>query len=84
MSVTVRLPETFSDTFPERQLVIEEKVQTLGQLVERLEASLDGFDRSEEEIYNFAVNGNLILHGESGTPIRDGDQVEMMIVFAGG
>lgn len=82
--VSVRLPETLAERYPERHITIENPMATLGELVSELERRIPEFDRSEEEIYNFAVNGNLILHGESSTPIANGDQIELMIVFAGG
>lgn len=82
--IDVRLPENLAAPDGSRSMTIETPVETLGQLVGILEQKLPGFDRSEEEIYNFAVNGELVLHGESSRPLESGDQVELMIVFAGG
>lgn len=43
-----------------------------------------GLDGERDELFNFAVNGNLILHGEKEISLRNGDEVEIVVAFAGG
>jgi molybdopterin converting factor small subunit len=79
--LTVRLPE------PLRRggdmLSIETPVATLGQLIPILEARIDGF-RGDDSLFNFAVNGVMLLHGEQNHPLAPGDEVEILVAFGGG
>ena len=43
-----------------------------------------GLDAERDELFNFAVNGDLVLHGEKKISLRDGDEVEIVVAFAGG
>src|SRR5947209_11623079 len=46
---------------------------TLGEVIARL-----GLDNDErDELFNFAVNGDLILHGEKNVVLSAGDEVEI-------
>jgi sulfur carrier protein ThiS len=46
-------------------------------------AKLDlGDDR--DELFNFAVNGELVLHGEKDVALKNGDEVEIVVAIAGG
>ncbi len=82
-SLVVRLPEPLrGECGP--TLVVEEPVGTLGELIVILEERLPGFKAQNDELYNFAVNGEMILHGEKIVPIKPGDEVEVLVAFAGG
>jgi sulfur carrier protein ThiS len=44
-----------------------------------------GLDNDErDELFNFAVNGDLILHGEKNIALSAGDEVEIVVAFSGG
>ena len=74
--ITVRLPEPLRGERPE---VITMTAATLGEVIEKL-----GIDGERDELYNFAVNGELILHGEKDVRIKSGDEVEIVVAFSGG
>ncbi len=52
---------------------------TLGEIIDNL-----GIDGERDELYNFAVNGDLILHGEKSVRLRAGDEIEIVVAFSGG
>ncbi len=81
--ITVRLPEPLREENG-AMIMIDTPVQTLGELVDLLEQRVPGFATTNDELYNFAVNGAMILHGERATPLRNGDEVEMIAAFSGG
>ena len=74
--ITVRLPETLRDG---RGAVLTMDAASLADII-------SGLDLAEErdELYNFAVNGELIVHGERAVSLHDGDEVEVVVAFAGG
>lgn len=74
--ITVRLPEPLRDA---HGAVVTMDVASLDEIVTRL-----GIESDRDEIYNFAVNGELVLHGERSVTLRDGDEVEIVVAFAGG
>jgi sulfur carrier protein ThiS len=74
--ITVRLPEPLRNGRPE---VITMSASTLGEIIENL-----GIDAERDELYNFAVNGDLILHGEKSVRLRAGDEIEIVVAFSGG
>ncbi|MEA2417615.1 MAG: ThiS family [Thermoanaerobaculia bacterium] len=74
--VTVRLPEPLRDG---RGDVITMNATSLGDII----AKLDLAD-ARDELFNFAVNGDLVLHGEKDVALKDGDEVEIVVAFAGG
>jgi sulfur carrier protein ThiS len=75
--ITIRLPEPLREG---RGDVVTMTASTLGEVMERL--GLDGDER--DELFNFAVNGDLILHGEKNVVLKSGDEVEIVIAFSGG
>ncbi|MDX1582631.1 MAG: MoaD/ThiS family protein [Thermoanaerobaculia bacterium] len=81
--ITVRLPEPLRDEVGP-VIEIDERVRDLGELIDLLEKRVEGFASTNDELYNFAVNGAMILHGERETPLRSGDEVEMIAAFSGG
>jgi len=74
--ITLRLPETLRDG---RGAVMTMNAASLDDIIEGLD--LDG---ERDELYNFAVNGELIVHGEHAVALKDGDEVEIVVAFAGG
>ena len=81
--VTVRLPESLRSRGV-ASLVIDSPVANLSELATALRARSPKFAKADRSIYNFAVNGQLVVHEEDSTPIRSGDEVEIVVVFAGG
>jgi molybdopterin converting factor small subunit len=81
--ITVRLPEPLRDGHGD-VIVIDTPVATLSDLVTMLEDRVANFATERDELYNFAVNGELVLHGEKAIRLKDGDEIEIVIAFAGG
>ena len=80
--ITVRLPEALRNG---HDIVAEgESVRTLGELITVLERDLPRFAEDRDELFNFAINGELVLHGERKAALRDGDEVEVVLAFSGG
>jgi sulfur carrier protein ThiS len=75
--ITVRLPEPLRNG---RGDVVTMNAATLGEVIARL--GLDGDERNE--LYNFAVNGELVLYGEKNVQLRSGDEIEIVVAFSGG
>ena len=74
--ITVRLPETLRNG---RGAMMTMNAASLDDIIARLDLADD-----RDELYNFAVNGELIIHGERAVVLKDGDQVEIVIAFSGG
>lgn len=66
--ITVRMPEGEVHTLA---------ASSLTDVITRL-------DLCDDELYNFAINGELVLHGENAVTLKDGDEVEVVVAFAGG
>lgn len=80
--LTVRLPEPLRRG-NDGVLPIEMPVATLGQLIPILEQRVDGF-HGDDSLFNFAVNGVMLLSGERDHPLAHGDEVEILVAFGGG
>jgi sulfur carrier protein ThiS len=74
--ITVRLPEPLRDG---RGAVMTIDAASLGDIIARLDLADD-----RDELFNFAVNGELVLHGEKDVVLKNGDEVEIVVAFAGG
>jgi sulfur carrier protein ThiS len=74
--ITVRLPEPLREG---RGDVITMNATSLGDIIATLDLADD-----RDELFNFAVNGDLVLHGEKDVTLKDGDEVEIVVAFAGG
>ena len=74
--ITVRLPEPLRDG---RAEVITMSATSLEDLIAKL-----GIEEDRDELYNFAINGELIIHGEKKVRLDDGDEVEIVVAFSGG
>jgi molybdopterin converting factor small subunit len=81
--ITVRLPEPLRDGGGEL-LTITEPVESLGDLIDVLERRVPSFTTERDELFNFAVNGELILHGEKNVALSSGDEIEVVVAFSGG
>lgn len=80
--IRVRLPDTLA---ADRTLVVVEPVANLGQLLRALDRLRPGLAaKLDAEIYNFAVNGEVILKDRDAHPLADGDEVEVLTMFGGG
>jgi sulfur carrier protein ThiS len=74
--ITVRLPEPLREG---RGTVITMNAASLADIIAKLDLADD-----RDELFNFAVNGDLVLHGEKDVTLSDGDEVEIVVAFAGG
>jgi sulfur carrier protein ThiS len=74
--ITVRLPEPLREG---RGDVITMDAASLGDIIAKLDLADD-----RDELFNFAVNGDLVLHGEKDVALKDGDEIEIVVAFAGG
>lgn len=74
--ITVRLPEPLRER---RGEVLTMNAASLADIIAKLELADD-----RDELFNFAVNGDLVLHGEKDIALKDGDEVEIVVAFAGG
>ena len=74
--ITLRLPEPLRDG---RSAVMTMNATSLAEIIAKLDL---GDDR--DELFNFAVNGELVLHGEKNVSLKNGDEVEIVVAFAGG
>jgi molybdopterin converting factor small subunit len=81
--INVRLPAPLRDGGLEI-VAIETPVRALGELLAVLESRLPDFSATNDELFNFAINGELIIHGERSVVLKSGDEVEIVIAFAGG
>lgn len=81
--ITVRLPEPLRDGHDD-ELTIETPVATLAEVITILEQRLPNFATDRNELYNFAVNGELVVHGEKDVVLASGDEVEIVVAFSGG
>jgi sulfur carrier protein ThiS len=74
--ITVRLPEPLRNG---RAEVITMNASSLEEVIETL-----GIDGERDELYNFAINGELIIHGEKNIRLNSGDEIEIVVAFSGG
>jgi sulfur carrier protein ThiS len=74
--ITVRLPEPLREG---RGSVVTMDAASLADIITKLDLSDD-----RDELFNFAVNGDLVLHGEKDVALKDGDEIEIVVAFAGG
>lgn len=80
--LTVRLPEALRDGIG-AVLHVDTPVSTVGELMDILIQRVPAFS-DDETIYNVAVNGAMLLHAEKAAPLASGDEVEIVVAFAGG
>jgi molybdopterin converting factor small subunit len=80
--LTVRLPEPLRGG-GDPILPVETPVANLGELIPILEQRVAGF-HGDDSLFNFAVNGVMLLQGERDHPLASGDEVEILVAFGGG
>jgi molybdopterin converting factor small subunit len=83
MSLRVRLAEPLREGVGEF-VEITSPVANVGELIDALERRVPAFASKNDELFNVAVNGDLVLHGERNVPLQDGDEVELLVAFSGG
>jgi molybdopterin converting factor small subunit len=81
--LTVRLAEPFREGVGE-MLHVDTPVATIGELIPILERRVPKFSAGDRALFSFAINGQLIVHDESATALKNGDEVEVIVAFAGG
>ncbi len=74
--ITVHLPEPLREG---REAIMTMDATSLGDIIARLDLADD-----RDELFNFAVNGELVLHGEKNVMLKNGDEVEIVVAIAGG
>ena len=74
--ITVHLPEALRDG---RGAMMTMDAASLADIIANLDLA-----EERDELFNFAVNGELVLHGEKNVMLKNGDEVEIVIAFAGG
>ena len=74
--ITVYLPEPLREG---RGSLITMDAASLADIIIRLDLADD-----RDELFNFAVNGELVLYGEKNIALKNGDEVEIVVAFAGG
>ena len=74
--ITVRLPEPLRDGHAG---MVTMQASSLDEIISKL-----GLGEERDELFNFAVNGELIIHGEKNVRLQSGDEVEVVIAFSGG
>ncbi len=74
--ITVHIPEPLREG---RGAIMTMDATSLGDIIARLDLADD-----RDELFNFAVNGELVLHGEKNVMLKNGDEVEIVVAIAGG
>lgn len=74
--ITVRLPEPLRD--PHGPIVTMD-ASSLDEIIAKL-----GIEAERDELFNFAINGELIVYGEKDVQLKSGDEVEIVVAFSGG
>jgi sulfur carrier protein ThiS len=74
--ITVHLPEPLREG---RGSIMTMDATSLGDIISCLNLAED-----RDELFNFAVNGELVLHGEKNVMLKNGDEVEIVVAIAGG
>lgn len=83
-AVKVTLPEGIPGA-PERAVIVDQPVSDVAGLREALKIRLPHAARKlDDSSLVFSVNGDLVLANEPSTPVRDGDEVAVMRIMAGG
>ena len=84
MAVVVRFPAMLH-ALAGTEIVIDDPVADLAALFAALHRRIPGLSAElDDPIYNFAVNGELLLHGVAAHPLKDGDEVEIVPTISGG
>ena len=83
-AVTVRIPKQVT-TLPGDGLVVTEPVASIRELRAALDHQVPGLGALlASDAFNFAVNGEVLLHGAEDHPLQSGDRVEVVMAMSGG
>lgn len=83
-AIRVELPEPLPGA-PERSIVIDEPVADARELRQAVRRRLpEAAAELDDPSWNIAVNGEMLLCGETAAPVRSGDRVAIVPVLAGG
>ena len=83
-ALRVDLPQAVPGA-PENAVIIDEPVANLGELRTMLKRWLpEVATQLSERNLNIAINGEMVLSGESGRAVKNGDKVSVVSVLAGG
>ena len=84
MALRVRIPPSIV-RLPAAELTIERAPPDIGSLLRELDVLHPGLAKLlDSSAVNAAVNGDVVLHGRDATALADGDEVEFLLMFAGG
>ena len=82
--IRVRVPATVA-RLAASEIAVDGDFSDLGQLLAALERMHPGLGAAlDSASINAAVNGEVVLCGRNATRLRDGDEVEFLVMFAGG
>ncbi len=83
-AVRVQLPPDVAGA-PERETVVDRPVESLAEFREALDEKLpEGREALADPTINLCLNGSMVLSGEKGTPLKDGDAVALVRTLSGG
>ena len=83
--ITVVLPSILHRPELAGDVIVDEDVPTLGDLIGALDARYPGLaSEIDDSIFNFAVNGRMVLHRVRQEPLANGDIVEIIPTISGG
>jgi molybdopterin converting factor small subunit len=82
--ITVRLPASLRTSVSDT-LLVEERVATIGELIDALDRRRPGFrEQLDDAVFNFAVNDEMLLQHARERALSDGDVVEVIPAISGG
>ncbi len=82
--ITVRLPSMLNAAAGD-VLEVHEEVRDIAALVDVLDRRIPGFrEQLDDSVFNFAVNGEMLLFRARDCTLRDGDVVEVIPTISGG
>ena len=82
--ITVLLPSTLRTGASDR-LEVQEPVATVAELIDVLDRRIPGFGEGlDDSVFNFAVNGEMLLYHARERALTSGDVVEIVPTISGG
>ena len=84
MALRVRIPPAVAK-LAAQELTVDPAPADVSRLIAELERRHPGLGKAlDSSSVNAAVNGSVVLHGRDATALKDGDEVEFLVMFAGG